>query len=98
MYRQIAKLIALAAFVLGYNLCFAEQNPNIVLIFADAGRCDDHRCHGHPSIKTTNLDRLARNGTDFDLFTVASAVCSQSRRYDGSTSFAIQYSQSLRGF
>ena len=36
-------------------------------------------CHGHPYVKTPNIDRLAREGTDFHRFTVASGVCSPSR-------------------
>lgn len=56
----------------------AEQ-PNIVFIFADDWGWGDLSCHGHPYVKTPNIDRLAREGTDFTRFTVASGVCSPSR-------------------
>ena len=53
--------------------------PNIVFIFADDWGWGDLSCHGHPYVKTPNIDRLAREGTDFTRFTVASGVCSPSR-------------------
>ncbi len=57
----------------------AEQRPNIVFVFADDWGWGDLGCHGHPYVKTPNIDRLAREGTDFHRFTVASGVCSPSR-------------------
>lgn len=53
--------------------------PNIVFIFADDWGWGDLGCHGHPYVKTPNIDRLAKEGTDFQRFTVASGVCSPSR-------------------
>lgn len=53
--------------------------PNIVFIFADDWGWGDLGCHGHPYLKTPNIDRLAKEGTDFHRFTVASGVCSPSR-------------------
>ncbi len=58
---------------------FSEKRPNIVFIFADDWGWGDLGCHGHPYLKTPNIDRLAREGTDFHRFTVASGVCSPSR-------------------
>jgi len=55
------------------------SRPNIVFIFADDWGWGDLSCHGHPYVKTPNLDRLAKEGTDFSRFTVASGVCSPSR-------------------
>ena len=56
-----------------------KQKPNIVFIFADDWGWGDLSCHGHPYIKTPNIDRLAQAGTDFHRFSVASGVCSPSR-------------------
>jgi len=56
-----------------------EAKPNIVFIFADDWGWGDLSCHGHPYVKTPNIDRLAKEGTDFHRFTVASGVCSPSR-------------------
>ncbi|MDG2013106.1 MAG: sulfatase-like hydrolase/transferase, partial [Pirellulaceae bacterium] len=57
----------------------AADPPNILFIFADDWGWGDLSCHGHPYVKTPNIDRLAREGTDFHRFTVASPVCSPSR-------------------
>ncbi|MEE1550594.1 MAG: sulfatase-like hydrolase/transferase, partial [Nitrospinaceae bacterium] len=56
-----------------------EVSPNILFIFADDWGWGDLGCHGHPYVKTPNIDRLAKEGTDFHRFTVASGVCSPSR-------------------
>ncbi len=57
----------------------AAERPNIVFVFADDWGWGDLSCHGHPYVKTPNIDRLAAEGTDFHRFTVASGVCSPSR-------------------
>jgi N-acetylgalactosamine-6-sulfatase len=57
----------------------AAEQPNILFIFADDWGWGDLGCHGHSYVKTPNIDRLAREGTDFHRFTVASGVCSPSR-------------------
>ncbi len=56
-----------------------DTRPNILFIFADDWGWGDLSCHGHPYVKTPNIDRLAKEGTDFHRFTVASGVCSPSR-------------------
>ena len=56
-----------------------SAKPNILFIFADDWGWGDLSCHGHPYVKTPNIDRLATEGTDFYRFTVASGVCSPSR-------------------
>lgn len=56
-----------------------DSRPNILFIFADDWGWGDLSCHGHPYVRTPNIDRLAREGTDFQRFTVASGVCSPSR-------------------
>ncbi|MCP5535502.1 MAG: sulfatase-like hydrolase/transferase [Akkermansiaceae bacterium] len=57
----------------------SKMRPNILFIFGDDWGWGDLGCHGHPYVKTPNIDRLAREGTDFHNFTVASGVCSPSR-------------------
>jgi len=56
-----------------------NNRPNILFILADDWGWGDLGCHGHPYVKTPNIDRLAREGTDFQRFTVTSGVCSPSR-------------------
>ncbi|MEN9019263.1 MAG: sulfatase-like hydrolase/transferase [Verrucomicrobiaceae bacterium] len=57
----------------------AVAKTNIVFIFADDWGWGDLSCHGHPYVKTPNIDRIAKEGTDFYRFTTASGVCSPSR-------------------
>ena len=79
------KLLHLVLVAIGF--CFGtsvraqevDSPPNILFIFADDWGWGDLSCHGHPYVKTPNIDRLAREGTDFHRFTVASGVCSPSR-------------------
>lgn len=77
-------LFACGAILVSFGSVFltpaqSAERPNILLIFADDWGWGDLGCHGHPYIKTPNIDRLAREGTDFHRFTVASGVCSPSR-------------------
>ncbi len=58
---------------------FATSQPNILFILADDWGWGDLSVHEHPYVKTPNIDRLAKEGTDFHRFTVASGVCSPSR-------------------
>jgi len=55
------------------------SRPNVVFFFADDWGWGDLSCHGHPYVETPNIDRLAKEGTDFHRFTVTSGVCSPSR-------------------
>ena len=53
--------------------------PNVVLIFTDDQGYGDLSCFGSKTIRTPNIDRLAREGRKFTSFMVASPVCSPSR-------------------
>ena len=55
------------------------NRPNVVFIFADDWGWGDLSGHGHPWLKTPHLDRLAREGIDFQQFNVLNPVCSPSR-------------------
>lgn len=70
----------------------AADRPNILFIFADDWGWGDLGCHGHPYLKTPNIDRLAKEGTDFHRFTVASGVCSPSRTAVMTGHFPARYS------
>lgn len=61
------------------SAAYSKDKPNILFIFADDWGWGDLSCHGHPYVKTPNIDRIAAQGTDFQRFTVASGVCSPSR-------------------
>ena len=82
MARNALCLLSSLLFLLGVlktSAASAAEQPNIIFIFADDWGWGDLSCHGHPYVKTPNIDRLAREGTDFHRFTVASGVCSPSR-------------------
>ena len=70
----------------------AADKPNILFIFADDWGWGDLSCHGHPYVKTPNIDRLAAEGTDYYRFTVASGVCSPSRTAVMTGHFPARYS------
>jgi arylsulfatase len=53
--------------------------PNVLWIMADQLRADTFGFIGHPSIKTPNLDRLAREGAYFTRSYCTSPVCAPSR-------------------
>lgn len=78
--NDMAKLVGVLLLLALAGLAAAQApKPNILFIFADDWGWGDLGCHGHPYVKTPNIDRLAAEGTDFTRFTVASGVCSPSR-------------------
>jgi arylsulfatase A-like enzyme/dienelactone hydrolase len=52
---------------------------NIIFILADDLGYGDLGCHGHPHIKTPNIDKLAQQGMRFTQFYTTSPVCTPSR-------------------
>lgn len=65
-------LLALTAFAQG-------DTPNIVLIIADDMSWDDSGAYGHPTIRTPNIDQLAKEGVAFDNAFLTISSCSPSR-------------------
>jgi arylsulfatase A-like enzyme len=76
-------ILTLLLGLLSVNRATAESSPNrppnIVFIYADDWGWGDLSSHGHPWLKTPNLDKLASEGTDFQQFNVLNPVCSPSR-------------------
>lgn len=56
-----------------------DVRPNFVIILCDDLGYGDLRIHGHPHIRTANLDQLAATGMRFTAFYSAAPVCSPSR-------------------
>ncbi|MDF2368481.1 sulfatase-like hydrolase/transferase, partial [Sneathiella sp.] len=52
---------------------------NILFIMCDQLRADYLTCAGHPSIKTPNIDALARRGVRFSRAYAQAPVCGSSR-------------------
>ena len=75
-YRQVLFLIGT---IFSAALSPAEEKPNFVIIFADDQGYGDLGCFGSTTIKTPNIDRMAKEGRRFTNFMVASPVCTPSR-------------------
>lgn len=72
-------VFVLLATLIATGIQAAERPPNIVIVFADDLGYGDLACYGHPTIKTPNLDRMAREGIRFTQFYSAACVCTPSR-------------------
>ena len=57
----------------------AQQQPNIILIYADDLGYGDVSCYGATQIKTPNIDKLAAQGLRFTQAYATSATCTPSR-------------------
>jgi arylsulfatase A-like enzyme len=57
----------------------ADDQPNLVIIFADDLGYGDVGVYGHPTIHTPHLDRMAAQGMRFTQFYTAASVCTPSR-------------------
>lgn len=57
----------------------ASERPNIVFFLTDDMGYGDSGCYGGKFVPTPNIDQLAKEGTKFTQYTVASPICSPSR-------------------
>ncbi len=57
----------------------AADRPNFVLMMVDDHRWDAMSCAGNATIKTPNMDRIAREGIRFQNMFVINALCAPSR-------------------
>lgn len=71
------------------------ERPNVIYINCDDLGYGDLGCYGAGDIRTPHLDRMAREGTRFTDFSVASPLCTPSRaalmtgRYPGRSGLAV---------
>lgn len=63
--RNMKKCFLLLAVLHLYSLSFAQNKPNILIIFTDDHRYLDVHALGNKIIKTPNMDMLIENGTTF---------------------------------
>jgi arylsulfatase A len=68
-----------ALFLIAATLTQAATKPNFVIIFPDDLGYGDLGSFGSKTIRTPQLDRLAKEGRRFTSFVVPSSVCSPSR-------------------
>ncbi len=71
--------LALSAALLSWSFTKAAEQPNILFILTDDMGYGDVGCYGGRFVPTPHIDQLAREGTRFTEFYVASPVCSPSR-------------------
>jgi len=77
-YRWIPVALALAGLGSGDALAAEEAKPNIVFVLTDDQGYGDLACHGHPYVKTPNLDRLYAQSTRLTDYHV-SPTCAPTR-------------------
>jgi arylsulfatase A-like enzyme len=73
------KLLFATLFLALHAFSQAAAKPNVVVIFMDDMGYGDLGCFGSKTIRTPNIDRLAKEGRKFTNFLVASPVCTPSR-------------------
>ena len=67
------------ALTLSLNVLHARVSPNVVIFVADDMAWEDCGAYGHPSIRTPNMDALAKAGLRFDRAYLTCSSCSPSR-------------------
>ena len=76
--KQLACLLACLGF-LAHPLSAAPAKPNVLFILVDDMGWGDLGANGGAGVPTPRMDQLAREGTRFTQFYVASPICSPSR-------------------
>ena len=56
-----------------------NARPNFIIFIADDQAWNDVGCYGHPSIRTPNIDKLAKDGIKFEYAFLTCASCSPTR-------------------
>jgi arylsulfatase A-like enzyme len=77
IHRLFHFLLLLFSFV--FYASGNANRPNVIIIFTDDQGYGDLGCFGSTTIKTPNIDRLAKEGRKLTSFMVASPVCTPSR-------------------
>lgn len=73
---MLLKLLLLVVLSKAY---FTQAKPNIILMIADDLGYGDLGCYGNTSVKTPNIDSLAREGVKLTQHLTAASVCTPSR-------------------
>jgi arylsulfatase A len=77
--RYVFFLVFMAGWFIPESALRAEDKPNIVLILADDQGYADLGCFGSKTIKTPNIDRMAREGARLTNFYAAAPICTPTR-------------------
>jgi len=74
------KLFLLAGLLIILStIIYADNRPNIVFIIADDVGWNDVGCYGNTVVKTPNIDKLAKEGLQFNNAFLTASSCSPSR-------------------
>lgn len=73
-----ALIVVLNDNLYGQNVNYNKDSPNIIILLTDDMGYGDISAYGHPTIKTPNIDDLAKQGVRFTSF-MTSPVCVPSR-------------------
>lgn len=73
------RYVFLPLFIFFFFQSFAQQRPNVVIIYADDLGYGDLSCYGAKNIQTPNVDKLAKEGIRFTNANATSATCTPSR-------------------
>ena len=80
MNRFLFFLFFTLTFIQTYRLYpKAKEKPNIIFIKTDDQRYNSLSLTGHPVIKTSHIDQLARDGVFFKNAFITSSICGPSR-------------------
>ncbi|NGM61462.1 sulfatase [Sphingobacterium sp. SGG-5] len=74
--KRIVFVFFLQLLVIGL---YAQERPNIIIIYADDMGYGDLGINGHPNIRTPHLDRMTMEGVRFTNYYSASPACTASR-------------------
>ena len=78
VFCRLAALLIATCFTPAGSFADEPAQPNIILVMTDDQGYGDLSCHGHPFLKTPNIDTLFNQSTRFTDFHV-SATCSPTR-------------------
>ncbi len=76
---MIRLLLLITCFTLLSTPSWAEAAPNFLVFIADDQGFGDLSCYGHPTLKTPHIDRLAREGIQFERAFLTTSSCSPTR-------------------
>ncbi|XP_058147924.1 arylsulfatase F-like [Dasypus novemcinctus] len=70
---------SLTVYILFLETCGSDSRPNILLLMADDLGIGDIRCYGNDTIRTPNIDLLAKEGVKLTQHIAAASLCTPSR-------------------
>jgi len=71
--------LAIGLLLSNFLYCQSNPQPNIIIIIADDAAWNDSGAYGNTSIKTPNINKLAKEGLVFDNAFLTTSSCSPSR-------------------